>query len=80
MVTSTTYKTREEAEDIFNLFLADEAMDFQDMLVQALPTQGIALFKLWMCKLYLFKLWLLKQCLISTDRGLEISSLLYYWW
>jgi hypothetical protein len=22
----------------------------------------------------------LKQCLISTDRGLEISSLLYYWW
>jgi hypothetical protein len=37
------YQTLEEAVEEFNQFLADEAMAYQGMDVQALPTQGMAL-------------------------------------
>jgi viroplasmin and RNaseH domain-containing protein len=36
------YPTLEEAMEEFNQFLADEAMAYQGMVVQALPAQGIA--------------------------------------
>jgi hypothetical protein len=37
------YQTLEEGYEEFNQFLADEAMDYQGMVVQALPAQGMAL-------------------------------------
>jgi hypothetical protein len=37
------YQTLEEAVEEFNLFLADEAMAYQGMAVQALHAQGMAL-------------------------------------
>jgi hypothetical protein len=37
------YRTLEEAVEEFNQFLANEAMAYQGMVVQALPAQGMAL-------------------------------------
>jgi hypothetical protein len=37
------YQTLEEAVEEFNQFLADEAMTYQGMAVQALPTQRMTL-------------------------------------
>jgi hypothetical protein len=37
------YQTRDEAEEEFNLFLANEDMAYQYIVVQALPAQGMAL-------------------------------------
>jgi hypothetical protein len=37
------YQTLEKAEEEFNQFLADEAMAYQGMVVQAPPAQGMAL-------------------------------------
>jgi hypothetical protein len=37
------YQTLEEAVEEFNQFLADEAMAYQGMAIQALPAQGMVL-------------------------------------
>jgi hypothetical protein len=55
---------REEVQEEFNLFLADDAMAFQGMDVEA--HLKVWLFKLCMLEVCMWKLWLLKQWLIRV--------------